>query len=99
MNIWISLIFKDYRVSYDKVGSILLSTEGVQDYDNLRLNDTTGNVTVGAKEIPVLGAVNWRRCVHLNLSSVLPDYYEDNETMQELQWILSDENGQVRKKV
>ncbi len=53
-----SLIFKDYRVSYAKVGSILLSTEGVQDYDNLRLNDTTGNVTVGAKEIPVLGAVN-----------------------------------------
>ena len=53
-----SLIFKDYRVSYAKVGSILLSTEGVQDYDNLRRNDTTGNVTVGAKEIPVLGAVN-----------------------------------------
>lgn len=53
-----SLIFKDYRVSYAKVGSILLSTDGVQDYDNLRLNDTTGNVTVGTKEIPILGAVN-----------------------------------------
>ena len=26
----------------------------------------------------------------MNLSSVLPDYYDDNETMQELQKILSE---------
>ena len=33
----------------------------------------------------------------MNLSSVLPDYYEDNETMQELQWILSDETDKLEK--
>ena len=52
-----SLIFQDYRVSYARIGSILLSTEGVQDYDNLTLNDTSGNITVGTKSIPVMGTV------------------------------------------
>ncbi len=33
----------------------------------------------------------------MDLSSVLPDYYEDNETMQELQWILSDETDKLEK--
>lgn len=50
--------FKEYRVSYAKVGSLLLSTEGVQDYDGLTLNGASGNIMVGEKEIPVVGAVN-----------------------------------------
>lgn len=50
--------FKEYRVSYAKVGSLLLNTEGVQDYDGLTLNGTSGNIMVGEKEIPVVGAVN-----------------------------------------
>ena len=33
----------------------------------------------------------------MDLSSVLPDYYDDNETMQELQWILSDETDKLEK--
>ena len=53
-----SLVFVDYRVSYAKIGSILLSIEGVQDYDDLKLNDATGNITVGVKEIPVAGTVS-----------------------------------------
>ena len=52
-----SLVFFDYRVSYAKVGSILLSISGVLDYDSLTLNSTSGNVLVGAKEIPVMGIV------------------------------------------
>ncbi len=36
-----STIFKEYRVSYAKVGSILLNTDGVQDYDELTLNSTS----------------------------------------------------------
>lgn len=50
-----SLIFTEYRVSYARVGSILLNTEGVKDYDNLLLNQTLSNVSIGQKEIPVLG--------------------------------------------
>lgn len=53
-----SLVFVDYRVSYAKIGSLLLNIEGVQDYDDLKLNNSTGNITVGVKEIPVMGAVN-----------------------------------------
>ncbi len=52
-----SLVFFDYRVSYAKVGSILLSIPGVLDYDSLTLNSTSGNVLIGAKEIPVMGIV------------------------------------------
>ena len=52
------LVFTDYRVSYAKVGSTLLNTPGVEDYNNLRLNDTSGNVTIGQKEVPVMGVVN-----------------------------------------
>ena len=52
-----SLIFQDYRVSYARIGSILLSTAGVQDYDNLTLNEASGNITVGTKSIPVMGTV------------------------------------------
>ena len=33
----------------------------------------------------------------MDLSSVLPDYYDDNETMQELQRILSDETDKLEK--
>ncbi len=53
-----STIFKEYRVSYAKVGSILLNTDGVQDYDELTLNSTSGNISIAAKEIPVMGAVS-----------------------------------------
>ena len=53
-----SLVFVDYRVSYAKTGSLLLNIEGVQDYEDLKFNNSTGNITVGVKEIPVMGAVN-----------------------------------------
>ena len=52
------LVFSDYRVSYAKVGSALLNTPGVEDYNNLRLNDTSGNVTISQKAVPVMGVVN-----------------------------------------
>lgn len=53
-----SLVFVDYRVSYAKIGSILLGVGGVQDYDSLKLNNTTGNVMVGVKEVPGMGTVS-----------------------------------------
>ena len=44
-------------MSFARVGSILLSVEGVQDYDGLMLNNTSGNVIIGEKAIPVLGII------------------------------------------
>lgn len=52
------MVFTEYRVSYAKVGSLLLNTEGVQDYEGLKINGTMGNLAVGTKEIPVMGTVN-----------------------------------------
>lgn len=49
------LVFADYRVSYAKVGSLLLAVSGVQDYDRLTLNGASGNVIIGAKAIPTRG--------------------------------------------
>lgn len=59
--------FKEYRVSYAKVGSLLLSTEGVRDCDSLTLNGTSGNIIVGEKEIPVIGDVNLEEVSTLGL--------------------------------
>lgn len=50
-------IFSVYRVSYAKLGSLLLDIQGVEDFDNFQLNSGAGNVTVGEKEIPVIGTV------------------------------------------
>lgn len=52
------MVFTEYRVSYAKVGSLLLNTEGVQDYESLKLNGTAGNIVIGVKEVPVMGTVN-----------------------------------------
>lgn len=46
----------DYRVSLARVGRLLLSQTGINDYDNLTLNGA-GNVTIGPKEVPVVGTV------------------------------------------
>ncbi|MFR2902499.1 baseplate J/gp47 family protein [Hungatella sp.] len=53
------LVFTDYRVSYARIGSLLLATEGVQDYDNLKLNGAMANVIIADKAIPVMGTVDF----------------------------------------
>lgn len=50
-------IFTTYRISYAKLGSLLLDIPGVTDFDNFLLNSGTGNVGVGDKQIPVIGSV------------------------------------------
>ena len=50
-------IFRTYRVSYAKLGSLLLDTPGVEDFDAFQLNAGISNVTVGGKQIPVIGTV------------------------------------------
>ena len=51
------LVFVSSRVSYAQIGRILLETPGVQDYDTLRVNGQTGNLTVTDKQIPEMGVV------------------------------------------
>ncbi len=52
------LVFRTYRVSYAQIGSLLLSTEGVMDYEGLLVNGAAGNVMIDDKAIPVMGTVN-----------------------------------------
>lgn len=51
------LVFTAYRASYAKLGSLLLDIPGIEDFDTFLLNGNTGNVTIGAKQIPVIGKV------------------------------------------
>ena len=50
-------IFSVYRISQAKLGSILLEIPGVEDFDTLTLNGTSGNAMVSEKQIPVKGTV------------------------------------------
>ncbi|MFZ5688686.1 MAG: baseplate J/gp47 family protein [Bacillota bacterium] len=47
----------DPTVRYVRIGSLLLDTEGVQDYSNLTVNGGTGNVIINTGEVAVKGAV------------------------------------------
>lgn len=44
-------------ISYAWMGKIILETEGVLDYSNLTINDTTENITLKYEEVPILGEV------------------------------------------
>lgn len=52
------LVFQTYRVSFAQIGSLLLSTDGVQDYEGLTVNGAAGNIIINEKAMPVLGTVN-----------------------------------------
>ncbi len=51
------IVFETYSVSYAKVGSLLLSTEGIEDYSDLLINSGTANITIAPDEMPMAGAV------------------------------------------
>lgn len=52
-----SSVFKTYSVSYAKIGSLLLSTPGIADYDTLMVNGGTANITLADTDIPIAGTV------------------------------------------
>lgn len=49
--------FKESIISYAKLGAIILSTESVLDYSNLKVNQGTVSITVEEDEVAVLGGV------------------------------------------
>ena len=48
---------KSTYVSYNKIGSIIADTIGVDDYDNLLINGDTKKINIKNTEIPVLGTL------------------------------------------
>lgn len=52
-----SVTFKSASVSYAVIGSMLLSTAGVQDYSNLQVNTGTANIVISDTEAPVAGTI------------------------------------------
>lgn len=53
-----SVVFRATSISYARIGSILLDIQGIKDYTNLLINNTTGNISIGEEEIPVLNDVS-----------------------------------------
>lgn len=51
------IAFEKNYVSYAKIGGIILDTAGVLDYSGLTINAGIENVTIGAEQVAVLGAV------------------------------------------
>lgn len=54
-----SVAFKENYVSYAKIASVILNTEGINDLENLRLNNTGANIEIPEFHIAVLGVVNF----------------------------------------
>lgn len=52
-----SIAFVQNYVSYAKIGDAILNTDGVSDYSNLLVNSGTANISIGDKEVAILGTV------------------------------------------
>jgi uncharacterized phage protein gp47/JayE len=53
-----SIAFSTSYISYAKIGTILLGTDGIIDYSGFKINNGLNNIALGDEEIPVLGSVN-----------------------------------------
>lgn len=53
-----SLAFNDLVVRYSRIGDALLDAEPVLDYEDLRINGLTSNITVQDYQVPVLGRLS-----------------------------------------
>lgn len=46
-----STVFNDIYISYAKIGACILSSDGVMDYKELKLNETTDNISINETDI------------------------------------------------
>lgn len=53
------IAFDSSIVSAAQIGNVILDVDGVQDYENLRLNGSTGNISVDDRKVAVLGEVTF----------------------------------------
>lgn len=51
------IAFKKPYLSYAVIGSLLLDSEGIVDYTELKVNGGTENIAIGTGEVPVFGSV------------------------------------------
>lgn len=51
------ITFTGKSVSYAKIGSLIIDTEGVLDYENLQVNVGTSNIPLSQGQIPVLAGI------------------------------------------
>jgi uncharacterized phage protein gp47/JayE len=51
------IAFKETTISYNRVASIILDSEGIVDFENLKINGQTTAIHLAADEVPVLGVV------------------------------------------
>lgn len=52
-----NIAFKQDYVSYAKIGALIIEVDGVIDYTNLTINNTTSNISISDVEVAVLGGV------------------------------------------
>lgn len=53
-NYFAKIAFQQDYVSFARVGEAILNVIGIKDYTELKLNDTTGNLEVAEKQVPIL---------------------------------------------
>ena len=53
------IAYEKTQVSYMTLGAAILDVEGVESISNLKLNNSTNDITLGTYQIPVLGTTNW----------------------------------------
>jgi uncharacterized phage protein gp47/JayE len=53
-----NLTFSGKRVSYAKIGNVLLDVPGVSDFDMFTINGVIGNIAVGDRQVPVVGTIS-----------------------------------------
>ena len=53
-----SIAFKVEYISYAQIGSIILDTEGVLDYSDLKVNNGIANISIASEEVAIVGGVS-----------------------------------------
>ena len=53
-----NLTFSGKRVSYAKIGNVLLDVPGVSDFDTFTINGVIGNIAVGDRQVPVVATIS-----------------------------------------
>lgn len=54
-----SIAYEKSVIAYMNVGAVILNVDGIESVNNLLINDSTSDITLGDEEIPVLGNTNW----------------------------------------
>lgn len=60
-NYFSEIAYKKPVLSYMSLGAEILKTEGVEAISGLQINSSTGDITLGNEEIPILGTCTWTK--------------------------------------